>query len=245
MVNIFDTHFHYDLQHLKVEALKEIDNRKIYTIAVTNLPPIYEKLKNEINSKYIRIALGFHPELIGQYQKYVPDMWRLLPTAKYIGEVGLDFKVDKSSHNLQKSFFENLIIKCNEIGNKVISVHSRMSANEIVSIIGSKFNGKIILHWYSGSIKDQAQAIKNGHYFSVNSAMLKSDSGRKIVRNIPEDKLLLETDSPFIKANDIILKQHDQLINTFEMLSKLLEKEPSFLKTTLWNNFKSLLTMNV
>lgn len=107
MANLYDTHFHFDLQEAKSEVLKEIENNQIYTIAVTNLPPLYEKLKKEVNSKFVRVALGLHPELIEQYQKYIPDMWRLLPDVKYVGEVGIDLKVGKESRGLQLSFLKN------------------------------------------------------------------------------------------------------------------------------------------
>ncbi|MDR2410655.1 MAG: TatD family hydrolase, partial [Bacteroidales bacterium] len=206
MANLYDTHFHFDLQDEKGEVLKEIENNQIYTIAVTNLPPLYEKLKKEVRSKFVRIALGLHPELIGQYQKYIPDMWRLLHEAKYIGEVGIDLKIGKKSRNLQLSFFEELIERCNTFGNKVLSVHSRAASSEVISIIGENFNGKIILHWYSGTKQNQEHAINNGYYFSVNYAMLNSESGRKIIKNIPNDKILLETDSPFTSINGHIYK---------------------------------------
>ena len=57
---------------------------------------------------------------------------------------------------------KELIEKCNSIGNKILTVHSRGSANEVLSIIGDKFNGKIIMHWYSGTLKNLQKAIKPG-----------------------------------------------------------------------------------
>lgn len=107
-------------------------------------------------------------------------------------------KASKDSKNIQISFFEELITQCNDSGNKVLTIHSIMAASEVVSIIEAVFNGKIILHWHSGSKQVLQNAISNGYYFSVNHAMLNSESGRKIVENIPNDKLLIETDCPFV-----------------------------------------------
>jgi TatD DNase family protein len=239
MANLYDTHFHLDLQKSRNDILNEIEANKIYTIAVTNLPPLYEKLNKEINSKYVKIALGFHPELISQYKKYIPDMWKLLSDAKYIGEVGIDLKTNKESKDLQISFFENLIEKCSNIGDKILSVHSRMAASEVVSIIGNKFNGKVILHWYSGTKQAQMQAINNGFFFSVNYAMLSSDSGKKIVANIPNDRLLIETDSPFIKiANQIFNPLNIRKI--VEGIAKIKEENGENMQNILWNNFLNL-----
>ncbi len=243
MHKLYDTHFHLDLQKSKVEVLAEIEQNKIYTIAVTNLPPLYEKLKNEIDNKYVRVALGFHPELLNQYQKYIPQMWSLLSEAKYIGEVGIDLKTCKDSKNLQISFFEELISRCNDYGNKVLTIHSRMAAGEVVSIIGNNFNGKIILHWYSGSKQIQMNAINNGYYFSVNSAMLNSESGRKIIENTPNDKLLIETDSPFVEFKGVFINQFSQIQNTIIKLSELKRMNIDDLVNQLWSNFQSVITV--
>lgn len=241
MANLYDTHFHLDLQKSKGEVLKEIENNHIYTIAVTNLPPLYEKLKKEVNSRFIRVALGLHPELISQYKKYIPDMWRLLPEVKYVGEVGIDLKVGKESRDLQLAFFEELIDKCNTFGNKVLSVHSRAAASEVISIIGENFKGKIILHWYSGTKQNQEQAIRNGYYFSVNYAMLNSDSGKKIIGNIPNDRILLETDSPFTSINGHTYKL-SEIGKIIEGIATIKNKDIKTIENILWSNFVTLIS---
>lgn len=241
MANLYDTHFHLDLQESRNDILNLIELNEIYTIAVTNLPPLYEKLSREVDNKYIRIALGFHPELIKQYQKYIPDMWRLLPNAKYIGEVGIDLKTGKDYKNLQISFFEELIDKCNGLGGKILSVHSRSAASEVVSIIGDNFNGKIILHWYSGSKNIQEKAIESEFYFSVNFAMLNSESGRKIINTIPNDRLLIESDSPFTFIDEHIFSPKDTS-RIVESLSQMKNINYDEMKNILWSNFVKLIS---
>lgn len=75
MEYLYDTHFHLDLQKDRFAAIREIEQQQIYTIAVTNLPDLYRKESVELRSKYIRFALGFHPELIHLYKKQIPIMW--------------------------------------------------------------------------------------------------------------------------------------------------------------------------
>lgn len=238
---LHDTHFHLDLYDDIPKIIEEIEEREIYTIAVTNLPPLYNKLNNKIHSKYIRVALGFHPELVEQYSKYINQMWKYLDNVKYIGEVGLDLK--KKSDIVCKNqiqFFEELIQRCNSIGGKIISVHSRGSEEEVLSILGDVFNGYIILHWYSGALKHLDDAIKKGFYFSVNYAMLNSKQGKKIVERIPENKILIESDGPFVKINKKIIHPGD-LEKTIRILAKL--KHLKFLETEniLSQNFKRIL----
>lgn len=241
MVNhLYDTHCHLDLFESRNDIINEIESAEIYTIAVTNLPVLFEKLKAETSSKYIRPALGFHPELLQQYNKYIPHMWSLLSETRYIGEVGLDFKTGKQFHDLQVSFFEELIERCNIYGNKILTVHSRMSAEKVVSIIGNNFKGKIILHWFTGNKTVLKSAIENGYYFSINYSMIKSKAGKDIILSIPLNRLLLETDAPFTQYNNSIFRP--QYINCIvNEIALLLGISVENMETILWNNFKSLI----
>lgn len=241
---LHDTHFHLDLFNKDFLSIAEkIEQEKIYTIAVTNLPPLYTQLEKKLKAdyKYIRPALGFHPELIGEYYNLIPKMWDLLPQAKYIGEVGLDYKTGYGFKAKQVSFFETLIEKCDSLGGKILTVHSRRSAEDVVSIIGRNFNGKYILHWYSGNIKTLRKAIDNGAYFSINHSMTKSSSGKKIISEVPTDRILLESDGPFIKfQNELFTPMHNS--NIVNEISRILDKENDKVYSILYNNFKSLVT---
>jgi TatD DNase family protein len=238
--NLYDTHFHLDLFKSTDEIICSIEKNKIYTIAVTNLPVLFKKMNENVSSKYIRPALGFHPELLLQYKHHIPQMWSLLKETRYIGEVGLDFKTGKDFKELQISFFSELIKRCNVLGDKILTIHSRMSAEEVVSIIGGNFKGKIILHWYSGSKIILQQAIKNGYYFSINYAMVKSNSGKELISSIPKDRLLLETDAPFVKINNKPFLPVDikQIVKELSIIFGLDQMEMS---SILWSNFKALI----
>lgn len=229
MTKLYDTHFHLDLQKSKNLALEEINKEKIYTIAVTTLPDLYRKEQRLSISSYVRLALGFHPELLLQYKHQIPLMWELLPQVKYVGEVGLDFS---SSGYVQEqvSFFEQLICRCIEDSNKVVSIHSRKSASTILDIIGDNFCFKPILHWFTGNKKELDIAIERGYYFSVNLSMIKSIKGKEIVDRIPKTQLLLETDSPFAIGDS----QKASLNTTFAYLDP---ENTGF----LWQNFERLL----
>ena len=238
---LFDTHAHLDLSSNFNEEINSIEKLKIYTVAVTNLPPFYAKFKNRIESKYIKPALGFHPELIEKYQKFIPQMWNLLDDAKYIGEVGLDYKVAINSKSLQLSFFETLIHKCHSSGGKILTIHSRNSVDDILAIIGSKFNSKFILHWYSGNLKNIDIAVANGAYFSINSAMCKSTNGLKIINHIPTDRLLLESDYPFILKTDKTSFRVSDISETVANLAKIKNINYEEILRELDDNFKNLL----
>lgn len=243
MINfLFDTHAHLDLSTNFNEEVNSIEKLKIYTIAVTNLPPLYIKFKSRVESKYIKPALGFHPELIEKYQKYIPQMWSLLDEAKYIGEVGLDYKVAINSKAIQLSFFESLIHKCNDLGGKVLTIHSRNSVDDVLSIIGSRFNSKFILHWYSGNLKNIDIAVANGAYFSINNAMFNSNNGLRVINHIPTDRLLLESDYPFVINKDKTPFRVIDINETVSNLAKLKNKDYDEMLGLLNINLRKILS---
>ena len=171
--HLHDTHFHLDLQKDKHGAIENITKNEIYTIAMTNLPDLYQKEVSLYGQKYIRIALGFHPELVHEYPNKITLMWKYLAEARYIGEVGLDF-TDKSHAKEQIAFFSELIARCKNDSNKIISIHSRGAENEILDIIGTNFKFTPILHWYSGTMGNLRKVCDRGYYFSVNSSMIRT-----------------------------------------------------------------------
>lgn len=238
---LYDTHLHLDLFADQEKLVKEIEDKEIYTIAVTNLPILFTKLSNKLSSKYIRPALGLHPELLFEYQHHIPQMWEKLDKTRYIGEVGLDYKTGRHYKDLQISFFTELIERCNSFGDKILTVHSRGSANDVVSIIGKDFNGKVILHWYSGSKMVLKKAISYGFYFSINYSMVKTKSGKDLIKMIPLDRLLLETDAPFIKFDNHPFSITD-IKKIVEELALVLEVNCLDISKVLWSNFKELIS---
>lgn len=231
MEYLFDTHFHLDLQKNRVAAIRDIEEKQIYTIAVTNLPDLYRKESVEIASKYIRFALGFHPELVYQYKKQVPLMWELLPEVRYIGEVGLDL-VDKSSEKEQEAFFSELVERCRYDSNKIFTIHSRRAVDKVLDILGDNYRFKAILHWFSGSRIELEKAIESGCYFSINGAMMKSKRFLELLPLIPAIRILIETDSPFTFYSGTY-SEHLQSIKT-----EIQSYKPDM---DAWTNFRRLL----
>lgn len=196
---LFDTHFHLDLAANPSELVREIERQKIYTIAVTNLPELFSNTEKLcINSKYLRPALGYHPELVSKYKSQFDSFVKFIDKTKYIGEIGLDNqRKTQSDYSSQREVFEKIIDRCGAVGGKVLTVHSRKAEEDVVSIIGNNFPGKVILHWYSGSVKELERALSYGFYFSINYNMTKSLNGKKIIQRIPNERILLESDGPF------------------------------------------------
>ena len=183
---LVDFHCHLDLFPDPVSAVSDAENAGIYTLTVTTTPKAWPRNHDLTRkTKYVRAALGLHPQLIAELSAEI-ELWEeYLPQARYIGEVGLDagpryFR----SLDLQKQIFTQVLQKCAEAGGKVLSVHSVRTATTVLDLIESHLpcqQGQVVLHWFTGSASEARRAIDLGCYFSINAAMLSNDRGRKLV----------------------------------------------------------------
>lgn len=195
-----DAHMHFDLYPDRNAVLDYIEEKRSYTIAVTNLPAVYERYVCKYDKlKYTKIALGYHPELVVQYPNQMYKFEKLLDSTRYIGEIGLDYSIDDvSARQKQFTIFQEIVEKCTGKG-KILSIHSRRAVPDVLRALAG-FDGKVILHWYSGSIRDMAIALDRGYYFSINQQMITSKFGQNIISRLSADRILLESDAPFTKG---------------------------------------------
>ena len=80
----------------------------------------------------------------------------------------------------------------------MLTVHSRRATSDVISIL-SGINPKVVLHWFTGTSKELNRAADSGFFFPVNNAMLNSEAGRALVLQMPRQRVLTETDGPFVQ----------------------------------------------
>lgn len=239
-----DTHFHLDLMSEPEKIANEIERQQVYTIAVTNSPSVFfftEKITS--NKKFIRAALGLHPELAAERHKEVVQFTELIDKTRYVGEIGLDnSNKSPSDYRMQKEVFEKLISVCADKGDKILTIHSRRAAKDVLDILGNGFPGKVILHWYSDALRHIEVAVDRGYYFSVNYPMLQSKNGKKIIESIPHERILIETDGPFTKNGnkEFVPSMTPMILENLFSLKREFDSLDSFEKT-IKRNFENLL----
>lgn len=202
-----DFHCHLDLYPDYVDALAAVEKAGIYTLSVTTTPKAWPRNRDLVQGKrFIRSALGLHPQLIAERAHELKEWERYLPEARYIGEVGLDAGPRfYKSFDTQKKVFQTILESCAAAGGKILSVHSVRSASVILGMIEKHFSperGKIVLHWFTGNNAEVKQAVELGCYFSINTEMARSERGRILIKMLPSNRLLTETDGPFIQIKD-------------------------------------------
>jgi len=222
-----DAHMHFDLYKDKNQVLKYIENEKSYTIAVTNLPDIYRRYLNfDRDYKYTKIAIGYHPELVKDFPDQMDLFRSLLIHTRYVGEIGLDGSLkDNKIMNKQEAIFDGVLDACSG-KKKIMSIHSRRASKQVLNHLEG-FEGTVILHWFSGRIQDLEEAVDRGYFFSINPQMLKSNSGKNIITHIPVERILLESDAPFIPGmkNNYSVEFNKDIFNFISNVYKVDEKQ--------------------
>jgi len=244
--HLVDYHCHLDLYADYELAFAQCCREQVETLTVTTTPRAWERNKElASHCTSIRVALGLHPQLVEEGHDDMALFERLLPDARYVGEVGLDAspRYYKSFHTQQK-VFQHILCCCAEHGDKIISIHAVRATRDVLAAIETYLpsnNGKAVLHWFTGSKAEAKKAVDLGCYFSVNREMLKSDLRREIVTSLPIERILTETDGPFTMIGNRPSKPSD-IITTLTDLAALLAIDLSVLRSQISINLRNLET---
>ncbi len=201
-----DFHCHLDLMPDVYAAYERCDAIGCTTLSVTTTPGVYlQNLECATSTQHVHAALGLHPQLVAEYGHEIELFEHLALRARFIGEIGLDAgKCHYPSFDRQKQFFDRALYVCAREGGKVLSVHSVRCARHVLDAIEKHSVAKscdVVLHWFSAGKTELDRAINLGCYFSINQKLIDSTNGKLLVNRAPINRLLTETDAPFLKID--------------------------------------------
>jgi TatD DNase family protein len=202
---LVDFHCHVDLYEDHAGIISESERFGIYTLAVTTTPKAWRRNQELASqSRFVRVALGLHPQLVAERAGELTQWRELLREARYVGEVGLDAGPRfVRSLERQKELFTAVLQDCALQGGKILTVHSVRSVKLVLDLVEAHLTarrGRLVLHWFTGTKAEARRAVDLGCYFSINAQMLLSERNREVVGALPSDRLLTETDGPFTKT---------------------------------------------
>jgi TatD DNase family protein len=240
-----DFHCHLDLYPNHADLIAQCDRDEVATLTVTTTPKAWlRNMALASASRYVRVALGLHPQLVSERASELPLWKELLPGARYVGEVGLDAAPRYyRSFELQKQVFAEILLACAAAGDKVLSIHSVRAARIVLDMLEKHLppgRGRVVLHWFTGSASDARRAVDLGCYFSINAEMLRNERHRATVAALPLSQLLTETDGPFTNVNEHMATPRD-VAHTVQALAHLRGVEPARLATMICANLAQLL----
>lgn len=203
---MIDMHCHLDLYPNPLQLLDEVVRRNLFTFVVTTSPRAWKATSRVFaGHANLEIGLGLHPEIVSSKFQEKNMLIDEVKNCRFIGEVGLDGSSEhKGSLHLQAAIFDDLLSECQIYGEKIISIHSRGATKMTLDMLDKYPKvGTPILHWFSGTEKELYRAIERGCWFSVGPVMLRSKKGADLLKIMPLDRVLPESDGPFARINNL------------------------------------------
>jgi len=220
---VIDFHCHLDLYPDPAAVAEECRRRGLYILSVTTTPAAWKGTSALAgDAPRIRTALGLHPQLAHEGRGELPLFGDLLRGVRYVGEIGLDGAPEFRPHwDAQIAVFEHILAKCAAAGGRIMTVHSRRASSAVLDrVAASPGAGAVVLHWFSGSVRDLDRAAELGCWFSVGPAMLRGERGRTLAARMPRERVLTESDGPFAQLDGSPLLPW-QVDGTVSALSRL------------------------
>jgi len=239
---MIDLHCHLDLYKDPISLLPEVERRCKYVLAVTTSPRAWQKAKQVFaRVDCVQVALGLHPEILSTKINEIDLLLSNISCCKYIGEVGIDGSEQyKSSYQAQKNLFREVVRSAEKCGGKIISIHSRNAAKDVLDIIESDLAISVpILHWFSGTMKELERANALGCWFSVSPAMISGRKGKNLVSKMPLSRILPETDAPFTEKRGVPYMPWEA-IEIIDTLKDIFHLDTEQIKNELFSNIRRL-----
>ena len=206
---IFETHAHYDDKafdedrDVLLSSMRENGIEYIVNVGA-NLKSTAASIALAQKYSFIYAAAGVHPSDTGELDEesflWLKDQC-LLEKVVAVGEIGLDYYWDNVERSVQKFWFERQLDLAREMKKPVI-IHSRDAAKDTFDIMTAKNAGEIggVVHCYSYSPEMALDYVKMGFYIGV-GGVVTFQNGKKmkeVVEAVPMERILLETDSPYL-----------------------------------------------
>lgn len=207
MNNIFDSHSHYTDEAFdsdRTELLNSLPQRGVENIVCVSacMEDCPEILKLVSEYDYIYGALGVHPEavdytpedFIQKLEEYIISSEKI----RALGEIGLDYHYEGYSKEKQKKLFVRQLELAGKLDIPVI-IHSRDASNDTMEIL-REYKPKGVVHCFSGSAETAREIISLGMYIGFTGVLTFKNAKKalKALEEVPMDKLLLETDCPYM-----------------------------------------------
>ena len=251
---IIDSHCHLEYEPM-ASNLKEVIGRAIknnvkYFLSISTTDESYDSILQIVeNYKNVYGTYGIHPHETKNYQtlrsEQIIKKVQLNKKIIGIGESGLDFYYEYSDQIIQKKIFIEHINAAQTL-NLPLIVHTRSAEEDTFDILKSEMknkNIKVLIHCFTGTKKFAHQLIDIGCYISASGVVTfkKSKVLADIFLSLPNDRILVETDSPYLSPEPLRGKPNEpsHIIHTVNFLANLKGLDPSlFAEKTSSNFFK-------
>jgi len=217
---LFDSHAHYDDERFdedRAETLNRVRESGVSYIlnAAADMASSLTSVKQSEEYAFVYAAVGVHPHSASEMnEENLSKLSELAKKSKVvaIGEIGLDYYYDNSPRDVQKEWFARQIELAKSL-NMPIIVHDRDAHEDIMSILKDCEAKKVggVMHCFSGSVEMAKTLLESNFYISFGGPITFKNAKKaiEVVKYAPMDRLLIETDCPYLTPEPFRGKRND------------------------------------
>ena len=202
-MNYLDSHCHINGEEF-INDIDEVLDRMLQSrvtkamLVAVSLDDYKRTLTIQKEGIEFKKAIGVYPEYTDMDDNTFNTYMNLVKECDALGEIGLDYYWYKDTKDKQKELFSKQIEIAKEL-DKPIIVHARDAIQDSYDIL-KKYKPRGVLHCYSGSAEMAKEFVKLGFYISISGTITFKNAKEplEVIKAVPLDKLLIETDSPYL-----------------------------------------------
>ncbi|WP_066301989.1 TatD family hydrolase [Bacillus sp. FJAT-29937] len=205
----FDTHAHLNAEQYN-DDLREVIDRAleegVFRMVVVGFdrPTIEKAMELTEQYEFIYASIGWHPvdaiDMTDEDLQWIEEL-SSHPKVVALGEMGLDYHWDKSPKEIQKEVFRKQIQLAKKVKLPIV-IHNRDATADIVAILKEEGASEVggIMHCFSGSPETAKECVEMNFYISLGGPVTfkNAKKPKEVAEVIPMDKLLIETDCPYL-----------------------------------------------
>ena len=249
---IFETHAHYDDEAFdgdREELLSSLEAGGVGTVinVCADVPSLEKTAELTERYPFIYGAVGIHPDHVDGLNEEIFEKMRRLcrrPKIVAVGEIGLDYywHKDPESRALQKEWFQRQLELAREMALPVV-VHDREAHADTLAFL-QKYRPAGVVHCFSGSWETAREILNLGMYIGLGGVVTFKNARHavEVAKNIPLDRLVLETDAPYMAPVPFRSKRNDSSLIAYvaEKIGELRGIEPQTLLDCTAENARRL-----
>jgi TatD DNase family protein len=253
-VTLVDSHVHLDHEQFRsdLDALiaraHEQGVTRMLTIGTGDGPPKLD-CAVELAAKYqgVYATVGVHPHEASKANAATFDDLRALlrePSVLALGEIGLDYHYDFSPREVQRDVFVEQMRLARDAGKPII-IHTREAWTDTVDLLRREWTGPGIMHCFTGDEAQAREALDLGFHLSFGGVLTfnKAENVRQAAAIVPDDRLLVETDAPYLAPIPHRGKRNEPafMVETVKRLAAVRGNEADHIAALTTENFDRLL----
>ena len=257
-MRLIDTHAHIYLPEFDEDRADMLERAEKQGLASILMPAVDSGTHGELlqlevdHPNFCRAMMGLHPCSVKAetMEKELKKVETLLRSRAFvaIGEIGLDLYWDKTNLNEQREAFEKQIEWALEL-NLPVAIHSREAIDECIGVVSQFQDGNLrgVFHCFSGTVQQAEKIIAQDFYLGIGGVISFKNAGLdEVLNQLPIEKMILETDSPYLAPVPFRGKRNEPSYITYiaEKLSEIKDISLEELEVITTLNAKTLFNLS-